>query len=94
MIDHVFGEMDRTAGPGFDREGNLAEVLVVGSLVGVLARGLQCMVDGARQGQAALFRRMAQHDPTVFRIAGPVMEHPTCKDSRLSRIVASVRELG
>ena len=41
VIDHVFGEMDRTAGPGLDCEGDLAEVLGVGNLVGVRARGLQ-----------------------------------------------------
>ena len=45
------------------------------------------MVSGTRQGQAALFGRMAQHDPTVFGIAGSGMEHPSCKDSRLSRII-------
>ena len=40
MIDHVFGELDRTARPGLDCEGNLAEVLGVESLLGMRARGL------------------------------------------------------
>jgi len=34
VIDHVFGELDRTAGPGRDCEGDLAEVLGVHNLVG------------------------------------------------------------
>src|SRR5215469_18291125 len=33
VVDHVFGEMDRTIGPSVDCEGNLAEVLGVCSLV-------------------------------------------------------------
>ena len=40
VINHVFGEIDRTAGPGVDCEGDLAEILGVGNLVGVRARGL------------------------------------------------------
>ena len=41
VIDHVFGEVDRTVGPSFDCEGDLAEILGAGNLVGVRARGLQ-----------------------------------------------------
>jgi hypothetical protein len=40
VIDHVFGELDRTAGPRLDCEGDLAEVSGVGNLVGVRARAL------------------------------------------------------
>ena len=45
------------------------------------------MIGGTCQGQAALFRRMTQHDSPVFRIALLVMEHATREDSRLSRII-------
>src|SRR5271166_2174500 len=45
------------------------------------------MVSRTRQGQAALFGRMAQHDPAVFGITGSAMEYSTCKDPRLSRII-------
>jgi hypothetical protein len=41
VIHHEFGEMYRTARPSLDCEGDLAEVLGVGNLVRVLARGLQ-----------------------------------------------------
>src|SRR5207244_1616970 len=41
VIDHVFGEVDRTAGLCLDREGDLAEVLGVDRLVGVWTRGLK-----------------------------------------------------
>src|SRR5215510_6451783 len=87
MIDHEFREVDRTAGPGLDGEGDLAEVFGVDRLVGVRAGGLQRMVSGTRQGQAALFSRMAQHDPTVLAIAGAVLEHPSCKEARSSWII-------
>jgi len=40
VIDHALGEIDRTVGQRFNRENDLAEVLGVSSLVGVLARGL------------------------------------------------------
>jgi hypothetical protein len=40
VINHVFGEIDRTPGPGVDCEGDLAKVLGVGNLVGVRAQGL------------------------------------------------------
>ena len=40
VIDHEFGEMDRTVGPGVDCEGDLAGVLSVCNLVVVWARGL------------------------------------------------------
>jgi len=63
--------------PGLDRKGNLAEVPGMDDLVGVRARGLYRMVSGTRQGQAALFGLVAQHDATVFGIAGSLMEHPT-----------------
>src|SRR5215831_10402976 len=43
VIDHVFGEVDWTAGLGLDREGDLAEVLGVDCLGGVWACGLQHM---------------------------------------------------
>src|SRR5262252_1265750 len=88
MIDHVFGEVDRTARPGLDGKGDLAEVLGVDSFVGVPAGSLQSMVSGTRQGHAALVGRMAQHGPTVLDIAGAVLEHPSCKDARLTRIIS------
>ena len=87
VIDHVLGELDRTSGLGLDREGDLAEVLGVDSLVGVRARGLQGMVGGTRQGQPALFGRVAQHDPTILGVACPGMEQTAGKAPRLSRIV-------
>ena len=59
MIDHVFGEVDRTAGPGVDCEGDLTEVPSVNNLVGVRARGCQGVVDGACEDQAA--RSVAWH---------------------------------
>ena len=80
MIDHVLREVDRTAGSGLDREGDLAKVFGVDSLMGVRACGLQNMVSSTRQGDAALFSRMTEHDATVFRIAGSVMENRTGKD--------------
>src|SRR5215813_10093941 len=46
VIHHVFGELDRTAGPGLDREGNLAKIFSVDDLVGMRARGLQRVVSG------------------------------------------------
>src|SRR4030095_10082498 len=49
------------------------------------------------QGQAALVGRMAQHDPTVLGIAGAVLQHPSCKDTRQSRIIlvaAGARRIG
>ena len=39
VINHVFGEIDRKAGPGIDCEGDLAKILGIGNLVGVRARG-------------------------------------------------------
>ena len=81
VIDHVLGEVDRTVGQGVDCEGDLAGVLGVGNLVGVPARGLQCMVNCAGQDQTALFGRMAENDPAVFGIAGSVMEHPASSDA-------------
>src|SRR5215469_1473713 len=45
------------------------------------------MVSRARQRQTALFGRVAQHDPTVFGIAGAGMEHSGSKNSRLARII-------
>src|SRR6266545_8163882 len=87
MIDHVLREVDRTAGSGLDREGDLAKVFGVDSLMDVYACGLQNMVSSTRQGDAALFSRMTEHDATVFRIAGSVMEKRTGKDSRLARII-------
>src|SRR5262249_14771884 len=77
MIDHVFGELDWTTGPRLDCEGNLAKVPGMDDLVGVRTRGLDRIVSGTCQDQAALFSRMAQHDATVFGIAGSLMEHPT-----------------
>src|SRR5262249_54584154 len=77
MIDHVFGELDRTARLSLDCEGNLAEVVGVDSLVGMRARGFECMVSRTCHAQAALFRRMAQHDATAFRITGSWMKNPT-----------------
>src|SRR5262249_18542895 len=77
VIDYVFGELDRTAGPGLDCEGNLTKVPGMDHLAGVRTRGLDRIVSGTRQGQAALFGRVAQHDATVFGIAGSLMEHPT-----------------
>src|SRR5262249_4541705 len=77
MIDDVFGVLDWTAGPGLDCEGNLAKVPSMDGLVGVRTRGLYRIVRGTCQDQTALFGRMAQHDATVFGIAGSLMEHPT-----------------
>jgi hypothetical protein len=48
MIDHVLGEVDRTATPGLDCEGDLAEVFGMDGLIGVRARGLQNMVSRTR----------------------------------------------
>src|SRR5262249_39126923 len=73
VIDHVFGEYDRTVRPGLDDEGDLAEIIGVDGLVGIRARCLQCMVGGTCHGQAALFGRMTQHDATAFGITGPRM---------------------
>src|SRR5262249_59923117 len=87
MIVHVFGEVDRTVGPGFDREGDLAKVLGVDRLVSVRAGGLQRMVSGTRQGYAALFGRMTQDYPTVLDIAGAVMEHPSRKHACPPRVI-------
>ena len=94
MVDHVFGKVDRAAWLGLDREGDLAGVLGVDSLVGMRALGLQRMVSGTRQGQAALFGRMAQHDPTVLGIAGSVMEYRCCKNACLAGIMRVARALG
>jgi hypothetical protein len=41
VIDDVFGELDRTAGPRLDCEGDLAEVSGLDNFVGVRARALQ-----------------------------------------------------
>src|SRR5262245_7689080 len=87
MIDHVFGEVDWTVGPSLDGEGDLAEVLGVDRLVSMRAGSLQHMVSGTRQGHAALFGRVAQHDATVFGIAGAGLEHSSCKEARLPRII-------
>src|SRR5207245_4758931 len=43
VIDHVFGEMDRTSGLCLDREGDLAELLVVYRLGGVRGGRLERM---------------------------------------------------
>ena len=59
----------------------------VGSLVAVRTRGLQGMVDGTRQGQLALFGRVAQHDPTILGVACPGMEQTAGKASGLPRII-------
>src|SRR5262249_47634399 len=77
MVDHVFAELDRTVRQGFDGEGNLAEVVAADGLVGMRARSLQRMVGGARHGQTALFRGMAQHDATAFGVTGARMENAT-----------------
>src|SRR6516225_1345500 len=71
VVNHVFGELDWTVRPGLDCEGNLAEVVGVDGLVGMGARGLQRVISGTCHRQAALFRRMAQHDTTFFRITRP-----------------------
>src|SRR5262249_335613 len=76
MVDHVFGELDWIARPGFDGEGNLAEVVAIDSFGGMRARRVQRMVGGTRHGQTALFRRMAQHDATALRVTGSRMENP------------------
>src|SRR3974377_1352078 len=44
VIDHVLGELDRTAGLRLDCEGDLAEVSGMGNLVRVRARALQRIV--------------------------------------------------
>src|SRR6516225_93850 len=41
VVDHVFGEMDRTVGPRIDGEGDLAKILGIGDLMGVRARGVE-----------------------------------------------------
>src|SRR5215472_3631937 len=61
MIDHVLGDLDRTAGSRLDREGDLAEIFCVDGLIGVRACGLQNMVSGARKGHVRLYSRVAQH---------------------------------
>src|SRR6516162_447703 len=75
MVDHVFSELDRAVGPSCNCEGNLAKVLSVDDLVSIGARGFQYTVSRTGQGQAAFFRRVTQHDSTIFRVAGPVMKH-------------------
>src|SRR6516162_9093470 len=77
MVDHVFGELDRTIRQSFDGEGNLAEVVAADGLVGMRARSVQRMVNSARHGQTALFRGMAQDDATAFRVTGARMENAT-----------------
>jgi hypothetical protein len=97
VIHHVFGEVDRSAGLGLDREGDLAKVLGVDDLVGVWVLGLKIVVRGTRQDHLALVGRMAQHDTTLPGIAGSVMEHPPCKRPRLPRVIrvdAGVRRSG
>ena len=94
VIDHVFGELDWTAGLRLDCEGDLAEVSGVDNLAGVRARALQRIVSRTCQGEAALFGRMAQHDAPVFGIAGSRMEHPARKGSRQSRITPVVAGAG
>src|SRR5258708_39858714 len=59
VINHVFGQADRTTGVCLDREGNSAKVLRVSTLVGVRARGLQYMVKGAHHRHATLFGPVA-----------------------------------
>ena len=88
VIDHALGEMDRASGLGLDGEGDLTEVRGVDSLVPVRARGLQGMVDGTRQGELALFGRVAQHDPTILGVACPGMEQTAGKAPGLPRIVS------
>ena len=51
------------------------------------------MVSGTRQGQAALFGRMAQYGPTVLGIAGAVMECRCCKNACLAGIMPLERAL-
>src|SRR5215467_4257681 len=86
MIDDVFAELDRTARPGVDCEGGLAEVGGVDNLVGMWAHTLQCSLSRTGEDQPAFFGRVAQHNATVFRITGSLVEHPPRKGSRLSRI--------
>jgi len=87
VINHVFGEMDRTARSSLDRKNDLAEILSVDGFVGIRAGRLQGMVTGTRKCHAALFGGMAQHDPTLTGIAGAGMEHPSGKDGCLPRIL-------
>lgn len=69
VIDHEFGKLDRTAGPGYDRERSLTEVLGLDDLVRLQTIRFEDMIDCAYQGQTALLGRVAQHDPTVLGIA-------------------------
>src|SRR4029453_15416404 len=87
VIDHVFCEVDRTAGLRLDCEGDLAEVIAVRDLVGVRARALQRAISRTCEREGALLGRVAQHDAPVFGIAGSGMEHPPRKSSRQSRII-------
>ena len=41
VVDHVFGEVDRTIGQSFNCVGDLAEILGVSNFVGMRAGGLQ-----------------------------------------------------
>src|SRR6516162_2333689 len=87
VIDHVFGELDRTAGPRLDRKGDLAEVSGVRHLVGVRARALQRAISRTCEREGAFFGRMAQHDAPVFGMAGSRMEYAPRESSRQSRII-------
>jgi len=76
VIDHVLGEVDRSAGLGVDREGNLAGIGSVNSLVGMEARTLQNALSRTRQLQETIFRPVAKHNAAVFRIVGSLMKDP------------------
>src|SRR5215475_4030458 len=56
MVDHVFGELDWTAGPRLDCEGNLAKVPGMDGLVGVRTRGLDRIVPWHTSGSSGSFR--------------------------------------
>ena len=88
MVNHVLGKLDRTIWPSFNCKGDLAEVLAVDDFVRMGAQGFQHGLSRTCQGQAAFFSRMTEYNTAVFRIAGPVMEQPAGKGSRLSRVVA------
>jgi hypothetical protein len=66
MVDHVLSKPDRTIWPSFNLKGDLAKVLGVDDLVRIGAQAFQRSLSRTCQGQAAFFRRVTQHDPTIF----------------------------
>src|SRR5215471_9462215 len=84
VIDHVLDELERTAAPCLDAEGNLAEILSMRGLAGKRAGCFEPSISGARQREPALVSHVAEYDATVLRIASSRVQYATSKGSRLS----------